>query len=65
MEEHYAVDDSILPGLELETPCEIRIDITEKSISLTVGRRDWQWKRGCPDISGCGTMLKRAIAEID
>lgn len=57
MEEHYAVDDLILPILSLASPCEIRIDVTEDSVNLQIGQRDWQWKRGCPDIVGCGTFL--------
>lgn len=57
MIECYAADDVILPSLTLENPCEIRIDITPDRVFLRVGQRDWDWKRGCPDVSGCGTMI--------
>lgn len=56
-EEHYAIDDAILPSLELPNPCPIRIDIHENSVSLYIGQRDWSWPRGCPDVSGSGTFV--------
>jgi len=57
MREHYAVDDSFLPAIELLNPCEIRIDITDDYVHLFVGQRDFSWKRGCPDIDGAGTFI--------
>lgn len=60
-EEHYAVDDLILPGLRFENPVEVRIDITDEDVSLQVGPRDWHWKRGCPDIDGAGTTFSSIV----
>ena len=63
-EEHYAVDDAILPSMEHDNPVEIRVDIYDEGVTLRVGRRDWYWPRGCPDIDGAGTMLRHPVAEI-
>ena len=57
MEEHYAEDDEILPQIMLPVPCPIRIDITDTCVRLFVGQRDWEWKRGCPDVLASGTVL--------
>jgi hypothetical protein len=59
VEEHYATEDEILPELELSKPCEIRIDVDEKYVRLHVGQRDWEWPRGCPDISSTGTFVNQ------
>jgi hypothetical protein len=63
MEEHYLTEDVILPQLTLDSPCEIRIDITEDRVSLTIGQRDIGWKRGCPDSTDAGTMLREPIVD--
>jgi hypothetical protein len=60
-EEHYAVDDSILPVMEHDNPVEIRIDMDDEGVTLRVGLRDWHWPRGCPDIDGAGTALRNPI----
>lgn len=57
MEEHYLIEDKVLPALQLDDPCEIRIDITEDRVSLTIGQRDYGWKRGHPDHTDAGTMI--------
>ncbi len=56
MEEHYADDDVILPCIALPNPCPIRVDIHEDRIRLFIGQRDWEWIRGCPDVSACGVF---------
>jgi hypothetical protein len=55
--EHYFVEDEVLPILKLDALCEIRIEVNAEHVSLSVGARDWQWKRGCPDIESCGTLF--------
>jgi hypothetical protein len=62
-EEHYMVDDVILPGLALPEPCPVRIDISDDFIRLFVGQRDWQWERGSPEICACGTSLDHPVAD--
>jgi hypothetical protein len=62
-DEHYMVDDAILPGLALPQLCPVRIDIEGKYIRLYVGQRDWQWERGSPDITDCGTNLDQPVAD--
>jgi hypothetical protein len=63
MEEHYVADDLILPRLSLPDPCPIRIDITDERISLSIGQRDWGWKRHHPDVTDAGTMLDAPFPE--
>jgi hypothetical protein len=65
MEEHYLTEDRILPGMRLDNPCEIRIDITEDRVSLTIGQRDFGWKRGCPDATDAGTVMRQPIIEAN
>lgn len=62
-EEHYADEDVILPALNLASPCPIRIDIHEDRVSLSIGNRDWEWRRGCPDVIATGTFFNRPVAE--
>ena len=57
MDEHYAEDDVILPVLKLDSPCLIRIDIDDDHVRLFIGQRDWEWRRGCPDVTACGTLF--------
>jgi hypothetical protein len=57
MEEHYADEDEVVHMLTFPKPCPIRIDIEDESIRLFVGQRDWEWRRGCPDVLACGTIL--------
>ena len=38
----YRTEDIILPDLELPNPCPIKIRVTENSVYLYVGPRDWQ-----------------------
>lgn len=63
-EEHYAEDDSVLPILALPCPCPIRIDIDEDHVRLFIGPRDWEWKRGCPDVNAVGTLFDSPIADM-
>lgn len=61
--EHYATDDLILSELNLPHPCPIRIEITAEKVRLTIGQRDFDWNRGCPDLSGSGTMLSEPVPD--
>ncbi len=66
-EEHYLTEDSILPDIDLPIPCEIRIDISEEYVKLTIGQRDFGWVRGHPDLNGAGTandLINAALQEI-
>jgi len=63
MEEHYLTEDRILANMKLDDPCEIHIDITEDRVSLTIGQRDFGWKRGCPDLADAGTVLREPIID--
>lgn len=64
-EEHYMVDDVILPSIELKSPCEIRIDVDSRFLKLHIGTRDWSWSRGNIDILGCGTFFDNPIPDED
>jgi|HubBroStandDraft_2_1064218.scaffolds.fasta_scaffold264590_2 hypothetical protein len=62
-EEHYLTEDSILPQLHLDDPCEIRVDITENRVDLHIGPRDFGWTRGCPDLADAGTMMPEGVID--
>jgi hypothetical protein len=64
-EEHYIVEDSIIASVALPNPCEIHIDITDERVSLTIGQRDFGWKRGHPDCTDAGTMIDPPVADQD
>ena len=64
-EEHYMEDDEILPILALGSPCPIRIDIDDEHIHLHVGPRDWEWRRGYPDVIACGTLFDPPVADTE
>jgi hypothetical protein len=53
--EHYAVDDSVLPLLNMYSAVEVRIDIEDTGIKLFIGPREYEWPRGCPDICAVRT----------
>jgi hypothetical protein len=55
--EHYAVDDGILPILDLNPEVEVRIDIEEIAVKLVIGPREYEWPRGCPDVCAVRTEL--------
>jgi hypothetical protein len=48
--EHYAIDDNVLPILDLHPAVEVRIDIEETGVKLFIGPREYEWPRGCPDV---------------
>jgi hypothetical protein len=53
--EHYAIDDEVLPNLDLHPAVEVRIDIEETGIKLFIGPREYEWPRGCPDARSVRT----------
>ncbi|HMG84170.1 MAG TPA: hypothetical protein VK574_00420 [Terracidiphilus sp.] len=53
--EHYAIDDNVLPILDLNPEVEVRIDIEETGIKLFIGPREYEWPRGCPDVCSVRT----------
>jgi hypothetical protein len=53
--EHYAIDDSVLPVLNLHPAAEVRIDIEDTGVKLFIGPREYEWPRGCPDVSSVRT----------
>jgi hypothetical protein len=53
--EHYAIDNDVLPILDLHTAVEVRIDIEETGIKLFIGPREYEWPRGCPDVCSVRT----------
>ncbi len=53
--EHYAVDDGVLPILDLNPEVEVRIDIEETGVKLFIGPREYEWPRGCPDVCSVRT----------
>jgi hypothetical protein len=46
---HYAIDDDVLPTLDLHPAVEVRLDIEETGVKLFIGPREYEWPRGCPD----------------
>ena len=55
--EHYAIDDDVLPTLDLNPAIEVRIDIEETGVKLLIGPREYEWQRGCPDASSVRTSF--------
>jgi len=53
--EHYAIDDNVLPILNLDPAVEVRIDIEETGVKLFIGPREYEWPRGCPDVCSVRT----------
>ena len=53
--EHYAIDDDVLPILDLGPAVEVRLDIDETGIKLFIGPREYEWPRGCPDVCSVRT----------
>jgi hypothetical protein len=53
--EHYAIDDNVLPTLELHPAVEVRIDIEETGVKLFIGPREYEWPRRCPDACSVRT----------
>ena len=53
--EHYAIDDNVLPILDLTPEVEVRIDIEETGVKLFIGPREYEWPRGCPDVCSVRT----------
>lgn len=63
MYEVYEEGDSILPGMELPNPVNIRIEIKDDSVALFVGRRDWSWNRKTGELNGSGFALEYPTAD--
>ena len=61
--EVYEETDSILPEMDLENPCGVRIEITADFVRLFVDRRDWSWSRKTGLLNGCGTRLAHPQAD--
>lgn len=59
----YEERDSILPILELENPCGVRVELKPDTVSLFVGQRDWCWDRKTGLLKGAGTAIHPPIAE--
>ena len=55
--EHYAIDDDVLPTLDLHPAVEVRIDIEETGVKLFIGPREYEWPRGCPDVCSVRTSF--------
>ena len=55
--EHYFIDNADLPILDLHPAVEVRIDIEETGVKLSIGRREYEWPRGCPDVRSVRTGL--------
>lgn len=53
--EHYAIDDSVLPVLNLQPAVQVRLDIEDTGIKLIIGPREYEWPRGCPDVCSVRT----------
>ena len=53
--EHYAIDDDVLPILDLHPAVDVRIDIEQLGVKLFIGPREYEWPRGCPDVRSVRT----------
>ena len=60
--EHYAIDDEVLPLLDLHLAVEVRIDIEETGVKLFIGPREYEWPRGCPAVCSVMTGFYRPIS---
>lgn len=60
-EEHYAVEDEMLPILAMPIPVSVRIDIYEDCVRLQIGPRDYEWPRGCPDVCAKGVSFHEPL----
>ena len=61
--EHYAIDDDVLPVLYLHPAAEVRIDIEETGVKLSIGPREYEWPRGCPDVCSVRTEFYSSLDE--
>jgi hypothetical protein len=48
--EYYAVDDDVLPILNLHQATGVRKGIEETGVKLSTRPRIYEWPRGCPDV---------------
>ena len=55
--EHYAIDDDVLPILDLHPADKVRMDIGETGVKLFIGPREYDWPRGCRDVCSVRTGL--------
>jgi hypothetical protein len=60
--EHYAIDDNVLPILDLLSGVEVRIDIEETGVKLFAGPREYEWPQGCPDACSVSTGFYGPLA---
>jgi hypothetical protein len=59
--EHYAIDDDVLPILDLHPAVDVRIDIEQTGVKLFIGPREYEWPRGCPDVCSVMTGFHRPL----
>jgi hypothetical protein len=59
--EHYAIDDGVLPIFDLHSTLEVKIDIEETRVTLSVGRREYEWPQAAPMFvqSGQGYTFRK------
>ena len=53
----FTITDNILPMLHLDERVKICLRINNRSIRLSVGRRDWEWDIRTGELIGCGTRM--------
>ena len=65
--EHYAVSDGVLPLLRsMNEPVEIRVDVDELYVTLTIGETEHKWRRGFPEpISSLRKFAERRMDPED
>ena len=62
MYEVYEKHDEILPTLAGDQLDAVRVEITDDSVRLFVGPRDWSWNRETGVLTGAGVALNPPIA---
>ena len=53
----FKLEDIVLPQMDLPDPCPIRIEITDDSVLLFIGRRDFQWDKETQEWLASGMDL--------
>ena len=51
----FELDDLILGKLELPNPCPIKVVVTDETVHLYIGPRDWEWSIKSWELISCGT----------
>jgi hypothetical protein len=59
--EYYAVDDNVLPILDLHPAVEVRIDNEKTKPKLFIKPREYEWPRDCPDVYSVMTGFHRPV----